>query len=69
MMISAQQADRAAYNEAYEHWKTNLDIGTKLIGMLHDQAAEIMGQAGKAYDQKLGELKVLGGGVQSTGRT
>jgi Phage tail lysozyme len=60
MMISAQQADRAAYDQAYDHWKTNLDIGTKLIGMLHDQAAEIMGQAGKAYDQKLAELKTLG---------
>ncbi len=60
MMSSATQADTASYDRAYAHWKDNLDVGTKLIGLLHAEGSEIMNAAGKSYEQKLAELRTLG---------
>lgn len=59
MLQSANAADLEAYKLNYKRWQNHLNNGLKLIELLDKDARDIVGDAQKSYDQKLGELSLL----------
>jgi hypothetical protein len=59
MLQAANAADTKTYDKQYQQWKDHLDRGLKLVELLHTEAQDIVGDAGKPYDRKVSELQTL----------